>query len=513
MNYRTWCFITAPLILMMVLFSGGLSAQTNLFGPYKYLYLPALDDHFEEYAAHTISEEIAAVFTKKGFEILTDFDDAFLKNTEIMNNRCFVLACEIDDSLVGIFNSTVKLTFYNCLAQRVFFTEGIASYGEGEYNIRSATRKALVKIREMKYEFTPGFTPHYGYPEVGQTGLTSIQLMEYFEKNKLDEIEGIYETAEADFVSGYYKFGIKKFGDSYKAVLFESNYKHWKQGEVKGEFKPGLLKGTYSSTWYLRDKVPAEAIAVLRENDTLSLLFSKPGSENKIESKMKRIFPRTGAEIKYPYENFSPSNLGVVLSTDGIIVTNAHTIKKAANIKIKLTTELGELTFPVELLIKDEEKNLAILKIDQSGFTGFNSHPFGLEGNTKKGEFVYSLAVYGKSPSDKNLNIIKGSVNYSPEINNDYNYILVKPSGTYMSNGGPLFNLSGNMIGLIPFSSGDTEQTADREIFAIKSASIIQILEQIQDKLNLPTVTDLNGKPIVQQASVLKNYICEIIAE
>ena len=64
--------------------------------------------------------------------------------------------------------------------------------------------------------------------------------------------------------------------------------------------------------------------------------------------------------------NSGSTGTGVILSSDGYIVTNAHVVEDAAQIQVQLT---DDRIFQAELIGSDEISDLAVLRIDATGLT------------------------------------------------------------------------------------------------------------------------------------------------
>lgn len=86
------------------------------------------------------------------------------------------------------------------------------------------------------------------------------ELKAYFDSTKLDPIEGIYKSYKSD---SYYKLGVIKVDDIYKAIIIESSYQNWKKGEVKAVFESTSVVGVFSAKYYLGDRTLVETFANL----------------------------------------------------------------------------------------------------------------------------------------------------------------------------------------------------------------------------------------------------------
>lgn len=162
---------------------------------------------------------------------------------------------------------------------------------------------------------------------------------------------------------------------------------------------------------------------------------------------------------------------GVVVRSDGLILTNAHVVAGAAEVTVKLA---DHREFKAKVLGADEASDLAVLKIDAEGLPAVRfadsdalavgdyvlaiGAPFGLEETATAG----IVSAKGRSlPGD----------GYVPFIQID---AAVNPGNS----GGPLFDATGAVVGInsqIYSSTGGYQGVA----FAIPSNVVAQVRDQI----------------------------------
>ncbi|OEZ99618.1 DegQ family serine endoprotease [Duganella phyllosphaerae] len=132
---------------------------------------------------------------------------------------------------------------------------------------------------------------------------------------------------------------------------------------------------------------------------------------------------------------------GFIISSDGIILTNAHVVRDAREVTVKLT---DRREFRAKVLGSDPKTDVAVLKIDAKDLPVV---PLAKADNVKVGEWVLAIG----SPYGLDNTVTAGVVSakgrslpddaYVPFIQTD---VAVNPGNS----GGPLFNTRGEVVGI-----------------------------------------------------------------
>lgn len=136
---------------------------------------------------------------------------------------------------------------------------------------------------------------------------------------------------------------------------------------------------------------------------------------------------------------------GVIVSSEGIIITNHHVIKEADNIRVRL---MDNTEYKAEIKGSDPATDLAILKIDAEDLASLN---FGDSDMAKVGEWVLAIG----SPLSENLahtvtfGIISAKGRTGLFRRNLYEDFIQTDAAINPGNsGGALVNLKGELIGI-----------------------------------------------------------------
>ncbi|MDM7323103.1 MAG: DegQ family serine endoprotease [Gammaproteobacteria bacterium] len=132
---------------------------------------------------------------------------------------------------------------------------------------------------------------------------------------------------------------------------------------------------------------------------------------------------------------------GFIVDADGIILTNAHVVKDAESINVRLQ---DKREFPAKIIGLDERTDVAVLKIEASGLPTVR---IGDSDRLQVGEWVLAIG----SPFGLDFTATQGIVsaigrnlpdeNYVPFIQTD---AAINPGNS----GGPLFNPRGEVVGI-----------------------------------------------------------------
>lgn len=171
------------------------------------------------------------------------------------------------------------------------------------------------------------------------------------------------------------------------------------------------------------------------------------------------------------------SGSGVILSADGIIVTNNHVIQGADNIKVVLN---DKREFDAKLVGADPQTDVAVLKIEEKSLPFLR---FGDSGDLKLGQWV--LAVGNPfnltstvtagiiSAKGRNIGINQNSSGIEAFIQTD---AAVNPGNS----GGALVNTKGELIGINTAIASQTGSYSGYS-FAIPASIVKKVIGDIQE--------------------------------
>lgn len=373
--------------------------------------------------------------------------------------------------------------------------------------------KCLDDITSNHYSYNSSLTPQIQLPDVEKTTETEESIKAYLTSNKIDPIEGIYKSYQSDHLT-YYKFGIIRKDEKFKAIIIESDLKSWKPGEVKATFEQSSMKGVYSVKWYSGTKTSQETFGYLKNDGILSLELSNLKTGEKTQNLFVKMYPssnETEPSTKSSI-NEKASGSGFLLTPDGIIGTNAHVIAGASKIEITISNELGNFTYKSKVLLVDKKNDVALIQIDDDKFKGLNEIPYGIAENSDVGSKVFTIGYPLDNIMGTNYKVTDGIISSKSGIGDDVRYYQISVPLQPGNSGGPLFNRDGNIIGLTSSKlNGEAIGTQVENVnYAIKSSYLLNLYNMLPNAPKLTTSSQVSSKELQDQVKVLKNYVCLI---
>ena len=173
----------------------------------------------------------------------------------------------------------------------------------------------------------------------------------------------------------------------------------------------------------------------------------------------------------------SSTGTGVILSTDGYIVTNCHVVEGAEAISIDLT---DGRTLPATLIGADAVSDLAVLHIDAHSLSAAT---FGDSASLQVGDSVTAIGdPLGRSLRGTFTDGIVSAINRDVTVGGRTMTLIQTNAALNSGNsGGPLINCFGQVIGINTLKVGNFVDSAGVEGigFAIPSSTVKIIVDQL----------------------------------
>ena len=174
---------------------------------------------------------------------------------------------------------------------------------------------------------------------------------------------------------------------------------------------------------------------------------------------------------------------GVVLTSDGEILTNAHVVEDASDVVVRFAGETEPRV--AKILATDIGNDLALIKVEA---TGLVAATFAKPGSVKIGDTVvaigYALALDG-GPT-VTLGIVSALKRTIETDSGALNSLIQTDAAISSGNsGGPLVNLKGEVVGInTAVARGDYESAANNIGFSISVDEVLIVIEQLRAQAN-----------------------------
>jgi S1-C subfamily serine protease len=320
-----------------------------------------------------------------------------------------------------------------------------------------------------------------------------------------DPVEGIYERLMLDNAKDAtrYVIALVKNPDNngYNALYISgaSNHADWLPYEIIAEITPSATQNLFPVKWYLPDKslddnvyMSADAIGVLH--------FSFSKGDDAETRKYFKTFPKRNIADISPMATGS----GVAISKLGYIVTNYHVVEGGTVFEVQGKQNGVVKTYNATLVRQDVASDLAILKINSFDFKELPELPFSLRTSlAAKGEEVFTLGYPLSKQLGAEVKYTTGNISSESGFQGDVSCYQTSVAVHPGNSGGGLFDTQGNLVGFVRAKLADSETIT----YAIKARNVLNLIDLLPERINLPEKNTLQGKPITEQIAALENFV------
>ena len=162
-----------------------------------------------------------------------------------------------------------------------------------------------------------------------------------------------------------------------------------------------------------------------------------------------------------PYTHQQPSSwsgTGIAIDTR-YIATNHHVVDGATNLAIYFPE--SDKRYKAEVIVVDREHDLAIIKVTDSGFAGFNNIKYGFKVDVEDvGMGVFVLGYPLVQSMGTEIKLTTGVVSSRSGFQGDKSQYQISAPVQPGNSGGPLFNDDGELIGIISAKHTEAENAS-----------------------------------------------------
>ncbi|PLK44677.1 S1C family serine protease [Emticicia sp. TH156] len=337
------------------------------------------------------------------------------------------------------------------------------------------------------------------------TNYTKAGLIKYLENPKTVN-EGFYKAAIMTSYASEAEVGVVKTDEGYTVVYLSGGNKDvWKEGDLKGYFTKTANDNIFRAKWYFENKKSIEGLYFTFENSTIKII-GENGNPDQIFIKHYPMSSLSGA----PSKTVTSTNTGFALSNDGLIITTYEIVKNSTNLTIKGINGDFSTPYKAKVVVSDKNNGLAIIQVDEANFKGFSQVPYVLKPTSADvGENVFALGYPVNASMSDEIRLTNGIISSKTGFQGDITAYQISAPVQAGNSGGPLFDKSGSLIGVIQSKQSETENVS----YAIKVGYIKNLIDLLPAAPKFSDSNILAGLSLSEQIKTLNKYIYLIEAK
>jgi S1-C subfamily serine protease len=190
---------------------------------------------------------------------------------------------------------------------------------------------------------------------------------------------------------------------------------------------------------------------------------------------------------------------------DGYIVTNYHVIEDATNITIQGVKGDFANKLTAQVVASDKYNDIAILKINDSRFTGFGTIPYLVKTSISDvAEDIFVLGYPMTSTMGDEIKYTTGVISSKTGFQGDVSQYQISAPVQPGNSGGPLFDSKGNVIGIVSAKHTGAENVG----YAIKTSYLKNLIESVLSTNILPvTNTGIQTLSNAEKVKKIKSFV------
>lgn len=341
----------------------------------------------------------------------------------------------------------------------------------------------------------------------GEMSRQEITFFEELRKNNPDIDQMVVE--HTFFLNELNKFSNAK---NYKHTLNEVEGKLTEEGFITKTSLKGKAKIVHLWKKYKRTAAVAASIAGIVSIITVGIASMYSGN------KTNKDIEQLGIDIKKlkegqtsisnkidetkrpktdPNATLKSGGTGFLIDGKGYLITNAHVLKG----KTIIATNASGNQFYAKVCMKDEQRDIAVLKIEDKDFKPYTSLPYGINKTVKLAEPIYTMGY----PKDE-IVYSEGYLSSQSGYKSDTLTYQIAISAEHGNSGGPVVNKNGDVIGIL------TDKSEGGAVFAVKSVYIFRAVDMLKREaaysdIKLTTVSKIKALTREQQVEKVNDCV------
>jgi len=353
-------------------------------------------------------------------------------------------------------------------------------------NLDSPIKDGKISQKDFIALTDVGILSNIAASEKGDTDWTYDKLIDHWTKNGISDIEGIYERVSAQIE---YRLAVLKENNDYK-IIYLSGAKGtgWNEGDIKATLRKTAQFGLFKSNWRMINKANNKDVNIIFETASMKTLSEAGDNSQDLYLKMYPTYDdnENNKIVSQSSNNWKPSGTGFFIDRNGYIATNFHVIESSKEIQISLNGK----SYNSDLVISDEQNDLAILKINDKSFVPLQTLNYNFKSETSDvGTSVIAMGFPLTSILGEEIKVTNGIISSKTGMKGDITSYQISVPIQPGNSGGPLFDNDGNLIGITSSGINRKLDLTENVNYAIKTKYLKLLIEEMSDKIELPNST------------------------
>lgn len=333
----------------------------------------------------------------------------------------------------------------------------------------------------------------------------------YFDNSySLDKIEGIWQSTDG------FKYSIEKdvendtrIRDKYRVIVLESSSNGWNPTQLKGFITYSSIDDVYSMKYYTKraDGSGLSSQNVLMVAEDPVLMSFKLLDGGKIS--LFKLYPKTTGSQSSSFGATNPSSLNTwsgssIVIGDRYLATNFHVVDGAQTLAVSGSDDNYTTNYTSEVIATDKSIDLAIIKVTDTRFKGFGTPNYGITTNTVDvGTDVFVLGYPLTSTMGQEVKLTTGIISSKTGYQGDVSMYQMSAPVQPGNSGGPLFDGSGNLIGIVNAKHTGAENVG----YAIKLLYLRNLIESCNDKIAFNYKNSISSLSLAEKIKNITPYV------
>ena len=237
-------------------------------------------------------------------------------------------------------------------------------------------------------------------------------------------------------------------------------------------------------------------------NSLINYNYKYDGTLNPIESNEDKIeIPNSN--------NWQGNGTGFFIDLKGYIATNYHVVENVSEIEVEFNRNGSKQIYQAKVIKSDKQNDIAIIKINSDDFIPFDTLPYFFKIDLADvGSSVFTLGFpMALSLMGEDIKFTDGKISsktgFQGNITNYQISVPIQPGNS----GGPLFDFDGNLIGITSSTVNRQLDLTENVNYAIKSSYLVNLIDVLDIKLQLPNNLSLAKKSLTDKIKILSDFV------